>query len=539
MIVNGLFGEDTYCLVIHPFLSSLLGKLAKVFSSSDVFACATELFILISIVWISYVLSVKERSAANKLLVLMFCIYITLVLRIWSVNFLIQAAFIGFAGALGLFRTERFKRKWIPSTLAALLLGMAMMLRSSVGLMFIPFIVLGLMGRILYAKDKKEKLSEILRTAAPFLAVYLILIASSEIFYSREPYKSGQSFNDARVIVEDYPMYEWEEIADRAEGFTETEYKAAVMWMLMDTETLNEERLRRIGEAGSKIEDILAIKNIGTSLREMGGTIRNNGYHFVIFIILPGLLFVYLLYRGDGYISKLTALAAVLGAIVILIYFTMKGRAPLRVWYTAIFAMSAVLLSVSIVPPTPEQEKLIVGFKGAAMIALFVGLIEPMLGLEFHRFASPLNGRVGADETVFSETYRDNILCIWGGWDASDEGDGSLRISNYLGGWYGNVSQHFIYQCKLPSKEFMEHNIPIGEWFYGWPCMNEHLKSLNAENPARALVERDDVFYINGNGYEPFNDYLKAYMDEHFGEVTLVDAGVVGESPIYKLFLVQ
>ena len=48
-------------------------------------------------------------------------------------------------------------------------------------------------------------------------------------------------------------------------------------------------------------------------------------------------------------------------------------------------------------------------------------------------------------EDAFLETYRDNIVCIWGGWDANQVDEG-YQIRNYLGGWYSNVCEYFIGQ---------------------------------------------------------------------------------------------
>lgn len=535
MIVNGLFGEDNYCLVMHPFFCKILGVLAKLFEKADVFACTTQLFVLIAMIWSAYLIIRESNSLLSKAIILAFFLYLTLVVRIYSVNFLTQAGFIGFAGTLSLYKADSFSKRWVPASLGVLLFSMAMMLRNEVGLVFIPFITLGILSAVLRGGDLKNKAIEEGKIVLPLVVAVLFLQVYTAAFYSKEPYKSAREYNSARAIVEDYPMREWDEIEQKAD-FSLTEYKAAVMWTLIDTDTLDLEKMREIGLVGSKLEEVLSVKNLGKSLSEMRDFLKNNGLTFTVFWVIPLLMLLYLLVRGDGALAKISAVLAVLGAFLILLYFTTRGRAPLRVWQSILFASAAVLLSIPALPAEGLQKTFLLVLEGGATALLCVILLDSAFPVEFHRIATPLNARENADETVFSETFRDNIICIWGGWDGSTEEDGNFRISNYLGGWYSNVSNHYIYQCKLPSREFLEHNIPIGEWFYQWPCFNEHLERIGAKNPAKALLEREDVFFINGNGIEEFNDYLKAYMDEHFGEVTFVDAGVVGENHVYKIF---
>ena len=76
---------------------------------------------------------------------------------------------------------------------------------------------------------------------------------------------------------------------------------------------------------------------------------------------------------------------------------------------------------------------------------------------------------------------------------------------------------------KLPSKEIIRHNIALGDWLYGQPYFIIFLKSINAENSATALFNRQNTYIINEQGglvscnlqehVEPVEELLKKTGD--------------------------
>ena len=533
VIVNGLLGDSNYCHILHPWLCNALGKLSVSFPQMDVFAFATELFIFISFVWLSFLFTRRGR-ALDTVLSLSLLLTLTVVFRIFSVNYLVQAGFMAFAGAVSVLSAKSFHRKYIPVIIGVLIFSFAMMLRSASVIMFIPFIILGLLEEILEAEDKKRMAVYAVLFLMPVLLSYLVLTQGRKNFYKNPLYQAAAEFDGARGRVGDYPMKEWEDLTEKPEGVTASEYSAAVMWMLFDTENITTEKLKRMAEAGSYTNYDSGPKGFFSAVKDMTGFISSNKEGTVLFLILIVLLLIRALYGAKTIWGKLGGGFSVLGAFLIVLICTMRGRAPLRVWQASFFAAISVLSMVP-VRHSEAKDKIYIGLKSAALTAACIVLIDKGLGLSFHPLLTPFDARTGQIEDAFLETYRDNIVCIWGGWDANQVDEG-YQIRNYLGGWYSNVCEYFIGQGKLPSKEFFQHNIPIGEWYYGQVCMNEHLKNLGVENPARALVERDDVFLVNGNGVPVFSEYVTKYLEEHFGPLVEADAGVIGDNPVVTYF---
>lgn len=526
MIINGLFGDNPYCQIQHPFFCRSLYVLAQLIPQCDVFGSVIQVFITIAFILVVYIVC---EDFISGLIALLFALFLTINVRIYSVNLLTQAAFFSFTGALLLYLRKRIQKTWLPVLLGTIYLCLGFMLRRESMLICIPFIILMCLAQIMDSDDKKKTA---LRTGISLVPLFLLLIildTTKKDFYRQESYLQAVQYNSARGLVEDYPMADYSSLLNTTGGFTETEYRAAVMWMLADTDTLTTEKLRAIGRAGSSINTSLKSSRIKSTVKEMWEFLSGQGMVLSIFVIVSLLMIILILLSKTSLIYRIAAVCAFVGAVIILFYFTLRGRAPLRVWQAAFFATLAVLFSL---PFTNDLKTRIVSI--AVCIVLGVAVLDSGLTIEFHRFMTPFNGRSGADESIFADTFRDDIVCVWGGFSGKEAEDG-YHVDNYLGGWYNNVSEHFIYQCKLPSKEFLRHNIPIGEWIYGQVYFNQHLDSIGMKNPAKEMLDRNDVFFVNGNGKQVYLDFLNEYMTEHFGEISFVEAGAIGENPVYKL----
>lgn len=85
-------------------------------------------------------------------------------------------------------------------------------------------------------------------------------------------------------------------------------------------------------------------------------------------------------------------------------------------------------------------------------------------------------------------------------------------------------------QGKLPSEKFLKHNLPVGDWIYGQVYFNNHLKEVNAKNPVKALIERDDVYYVSGDA-----SFLLEYLQEHYrNDIEVKQCGEINNIPIWS-----
>ena len=102
-----------------------------------------------------------------------------------------------------------------------------------------------------------------------------------------------------------------------------------------------------------------------------------------------------------------------------------------------------------------------------------------------YSFVSPqtiLGVSRNADENRWEDTYQDGEIYVW------------ERIA-YI--FY--PMENFRAQGKLMTEKFMEHNICAGLWIYHQVYFQNYLNRLGIPNPARALLERENTYYVAEN----------------------------------------
>ena len=517
LIVQGYFGDSNFCQTLSPIFCRLISFFCRFSEETDIFSLSIWVFVLIAFVWLVY----SAESYTMRFLFFFFFLMLTARQRIFSTNYLITAGFLGAAGAYSLLlagRQEGKERKAFCIFMGLLLFAMGFFLRNSAAMISLPFAGLGLCYEYIQSRNR-ERLCSVLIRAGLLFVVFLLLRTEKNVFFGKEPYLSSSAYSSARSTIEDWPMEEYEALTN-TEGFTESEYNAAVRWLLMDTETLDTKKLQSIAKQGSLLSTQLSLKNAGQTLKSMGKMVKKEA-------LVPFILCLLLFLRGlfsDLY-TRIYAVCNVGGAFLILFYYTMRGRAPFRVWAAVLFTSSFTLLMA--------RGKNYFLYAVIAVTCVF--LADSLMKMEPHRFVTPFHAKGTGDETMFIDTLRDDIVCVWGGWSTSEDKEGNVRVNNFLGGWYGTICSHFIYQGRLPSKEFIRHNIPVGGWEYGQPYFNEHLENIGAKNPAEGLLDREDMFFVNGNDVPEYMDFMLDYMEEHFGPIDVIDAGEMDGNPVYKL----
>ncbi len=92
------------------------------------------------------------------------------------------------------------------------------------------------------------------------------------------------------------------------------------------------------------------------------------------------------------------------------------------------------------------------------------------------------------------------------------------------------VTQYYMSQEKLPSEEFMNHNVCTGDWVYGQNYFNENLADAGATNPVSALLERDNTYFVSdGCGF------ILRYMHYYYGaDIKAVCVGEIAGTPIWE-----
>ena len=78
--------------------------------------------------------------------------------------------------------------------------------------------------------------------------------------------------------------------------------------------------------------------------------------------------------------------------------------------------------------------------------------------------------------------------------------------------------------------KFMEHNICAGLWIYHQVYFQNYLNRLGIPNPARALLERENTYYVAEN-----EETMLVFLQEHYDEETIASqVGEIEGIPIWK-----
>ncbi len=186
----------------------------------------------------------------------------------------------------------------------------------------------------------------------------------------------------------------------------------------------------------------------------------------------------------------LASIACPVGGAIILCYFTILGRALMRVWIPVLLAAMASEIIIMIkgrprwrgVPHFLMLMIMLLGtFYGAGQIIDHAELKTPQLAL---------TARVNGDDSAYESTLKGSELYLWPN-------------------WHGALPEYYETTGKLPSKEVMRHNVAVGDWTYGQPYFNDFLAEIGHANPMADLVEGRDVYIMTDS--ETVMNYIHHY----------------------------
>ncbi len=491
-----VYSSDNWCYYVHPFLCYEIKLLSMLYQSADWFTVLTHFNIFIASVWAIYhfISSRTTRMIRAASVALIICCLICL--SLWNANFTVQSAFFCFVGCIALFSTQNGKplATVIPGCYF-LLCGMAWRIESF--LLFVPFIALKLAKKMFLARKHGAIPSKQFRAV---LALLLIFGLGAGIHYSARQFPGHQAssrYNQARTELTDFPVVSWEEFPDKA-LLTEHDYTALTKkWFLLDTEFFNTELLEHVAELG---RTNLSPQEAFITLLRMLWWNRSDSVLLASWL----LFFSVLILSRQTKTDRIELLLALLGAGLIIFYFALTGRIPMRVieavWLACCFSLMESLLSAPVRNPACRSSQALCG------LILVVSLVFTGLACMRAEIRSPqwaLRSKAGnTDFPVCTYTVNGSDLFIW---------------ENYS---YTTV-YYYMDQGKLMDREFVKHNISRGDWLYGQPCMLELLASIHAENPARALLERDHTYFVSDDP-----DFMLTLLREHYGnQVQLIHEG--------------
>ena len=504
-------------------------------------------------------------------------------ITVWNANYTIQTAAIVLAGLLILFTSMRQKRSLAWLFAGTLIISFGFMLRIESALLFLPFIALEVLSGF-FSAEKNPGLSSVLpingnedtafvprfsfwtrfsradradrrtdradwtdrtdrgagradstdRTdrgagqpgAAgyilflPAAVIIFLLLASRFAFNLQEPYKTAGRYNAARTAAVDFPMKSWNaEIEAASSGhFSKTDYEAVTNWCFFDTEFMDVDMLESVVNTGRRNDYSLTRKGMSELLGEMKWTLLHSSLYMVILIGLSTVL----AFRNlicCPWPRKAETVLSILGVFIILAYFTFRGRAPMRVWESVIFAMDFVLFMAATDRTEHNKKNVNTVCFFLMFILLWFSTGQLLAYVEFHKPQPVWVSRIPEEGgpfaiTVSKEAGKDPLF-IWPNWHT------------YLPKYAEETG-------KLPSRELIRHNIALGDWVYGQPYFTEFLGNINAQNPARALLERPNTYLMGDYASGLVLDYFREHYGAEIDMQAATDIGKINNVMTYR-----
>ena len=531
---------------------------------------------------------VREISIAltTGMSILLFSSGIT----VWNANYTIQTAAIVLAGLLILFTSMRQKRSLAWLFAGTLIISFGFMLRIESALLFLPFIALEVLSGFFSAEKNPGLLSVpsvngnedtapvsrlsfwtrfsradrrtdradwtdrtdrgagradstgwIDRGAGravstnrgagqpgaagyilflPAAVIIFLLLASRFAFNLQEPYKTAGRYNAARTAAVDFPMKSWNaEIEAASSGhFSKTDYEAVTNWCFFDTEFMDVDMLESVVNTGRRNDYSLTRKGMSELLGEMKWTLLHSSLYMVILIGLSTVL----AFRNlicCPWPRKTETVLSILGVFIILTYFTFRGRAPMRVWESVIFAMDFVLFMAATDRTEHTKKNVNTVCFFLMFILLWFSTGQLLAYVEFHKpqpvWVSRIPEEGGPFAITVSEEAGEDSLFIWPNWHT------------YLPKYAEETG-------KLPSRELIRHNIALGDWVYGQPYFTEFLGNINAQNPARALLERPNTYLMGDYASGLVLDYFREHYGAEIDMQAATDIGTINNVMTYR-----
>lgn len=507
MVVCGLYDNVGQCQYLHPFLSRFLFRMSNLIPGADVFMLMGHLLIFLELLWLAARMLRKGTSPLQFAITSAFFILITISVNPFNGNFTVQAASFAATGLYSLLCAQKREGTWKEILIGLLFFSLAMMWRRQAAVLALPYLVLGTAAAIVNGDLQRENRNRVLAALLGCLVLTGFFWQTDAAMNADESHLLAQRYNNSRLKIEDYPTRSWEEICEEADGeITELDYRAARTWTLFDTERMNVERLEKIANLAGTTAFPYTLKGVAGAVLEGARMVRSDRTTAWMGLLLAILSLAGLVTLPK--VQKIEILLCDLGTFIILLYFIIIGRAPDRLWWSVLFMPLSHTYTLACTSSINRKSQFA---KYAVLICLICGfaLTIPRLDL----ISTPqlaINARRNVDESEYTLMKDSN---------------GIYLVSILFG------PEYHLENGKLPSEELMNHMVFIGDWTYGQPYQISYLKRLGIPNPAKALLERDDVFLAHQRPGLVF-----ALLEARAGKpIEAEQIGMVADTPVYRI----
>lgn len=513
IITNGLFSKDVYTIFLHPWLCRVISGISWIFPIADAYTLLMHLLLIVALCMIFSIILKTERTRTEKILLILVVFTTSFAIHIWNINYTVQAAFFVMTGYTLLLMAWK-KKNCFVYFIGVILICFGFMWRIEGALLTVPFICLDIVVRTLIGVGRRVVCKRIFFFVIPIIFV-MLLITIQLITKNLPQYKEGVEYNSVRTAVEDFPVKSWDNISESIESVSKSEYDAARSWMLFDTDVIDTELFTEISRVGSINRHSYSINGLMSALKEMMKfVITRRLWSFSLGAIIL-LSFIALLMDNKRKLKIAEGILVVFGGGIILLYYTIRGRAVDHVWISVILIIEFIMMILLVGKNEENSEKRIESFvNGALIMVCLAGTALTLSRSDFHVPQFAFNSRVNNYVEQLTVEYDENDLYIWDN-------------------WHRNITQTYMSLGKLPTQEFINHNMAIGDWTYGSSHYLDYLSDKNAKNPAKALLERPHTYLVSDDCSAVLN-----YMREHYGDdICASKVDNIGEVAVWKFYM--
>lgn len=520
IICAGLYGKGSVCPVIHPLLSLATGFLSQLWPGADWFSVLGQAFVVLGIWWLGTLLALSIPQQAKRWACLLVLCFALMQFSLFNINFTVYAGFFSFLAVSTLLLSLRFSLPAIARFLAAFFLALSILWRAAGTALLIPFLFLDL--AVLYISHRLS-IKSIWKQLVPCILSVVILSALSFGFYSIPDKKTAKVYSASRGMLVDYPHNPWEEVNDQliSLGISENDYNALSAGILLDTDFVTADTLQEVSTIAKVPSHDFSLAALTSSLSDLPSVFSTPLLRILSLFSLALLLL--LLLSGAPPSDKIEALLALGGMCVICLYYQYLGRLPERVAACVALALLAVLLPLFLSAPSRQGKparwlwRIPCAVVGCALCLCLwknrynYNILQPAL------LAGPAESQTAS--TGLPGEENSNSVYLWN----------STILALYM-------TDHYMSQGKLPPKDFVQRNLPWGEWnTSGQPYYQQLLVTLGMENPMQSLLIRPNT-YLVGNDTSLIQTWLREHYDAQarVHSIGTVDVFALGEVSVWR-----
>lgn len=509
LVVNQYYGADNYCIFLNWFLCKLILVIDRMFPYADGYVVICHSFLFVASFWLIYLTFSKTQSIFKRFILIMLLLIAVngyVETDISNQNFTIQAAGITLTGIISIWCGFNSKRKLPYVIMGTVGITLGAMVRVEACLLTMPYFVLHIIFDVICKKDKGKIKDAVVLTILPVMC--MVAVFATNYMVNNGIYKDAVAFNHYRGVVIDYPVKSLDSIQDELPEISENDYNAIRQHLYGDTDRMNIDFMR-------KVSSISRGKTVGMDI-PIDALVN---FIYADFLLTPIVLAfaLFLIHMKIKRERILEILLIVIGSWIISLYFSSIGRMLGRLWIVLLLAGLAELSMIFLCEKNAFQLKIrrnrTMKIAMAVICMGVVGLSAIMFVNSKTGFSPAILARTGADESEFEKLYVDDSLYVW------DE-----RTINKDG--YG----YFYKQGKLETRNFIDHNIPHGDWIYGQKFMEEYYDRIGTHNPVRALLNRENTYYVARD-----KTAMETYLQENVNpNAYAVQVDTIKGIPIWK-----